>query len=61
MIVVHAAIAYGLTYVSFTDLLYVETVTPGLAEAKELTEATHPQVPWQDAHLYVHARASLLT
>ena len=32
---------HGLTYVSFADLVWVETITPDLAEAKELAEAIH--------------------
>lgn len=40
-----AAIARGLAYAPFADLLWVETSTPDLAEAKEFAEAIHARFP----------------
>ena len=40
-----AAIARGLAYAPFADLLWVETSTPDLAEAKEFAEAIHAKFP----------------
>lgn len=42
---VQAAIARGLAYAPFADLLWVETSTPDLAEAKEFAEAIHAKFP----------------
>ena len=40
-----AAIARGLAYAPFADLLWVETSTPDLAEAKEFAKAIHAKFP----------------
>ena len=40
-----AAIARGLAYAPFADLLWVETSTPDLAEAKEFAEAIQAKFP----------------
>ena len=45
MIAVQAAIARGLAYAPFADLLWVETSTPDLTEAKEFAEAIHAKFP----------------
>jgi len=50
---VHAAIACGLGYVSFADLLWVETFTPDLAEATKFAEAIHPKFPGK-TRLHLH-------
>lgn len=42
---IKAAIARGLAYAPFADLLWVETSTPDLAEAKEFAEAIHAKFP----------------
>ena len=40
-----AAIARGLAYAPFADLLWVETSTPDLAEAREFAEAIQAKFP----------------
>ena len=40
-----AAIARGLAYAPFADMLWVETSTPDLAEAQEFADAIHAQFP----------------
>ena len=40
-----AAIARGLAYAQYADLLWVETSTPDYAEAKEFAEAIHAKFP----------------
>jgi isocitrate lyase len=40
-----AAIARGLAYAPFADLLWVETSTPDLAEAMEFAKAIHAKFP----------------
>ncbi|MCM2281117.1 MAG: isocitrate lyase [Bdellovibrionaceae bacterium] len=40
-----ASIARGLAYAPYADLLWVETSTPNLAEAKEFAEAIHKKHP----------------
>ena len=40
-----AAIARGLAYAPFADLLWVETSTPDLAEAREFAEAIRAKYP----------------
>lgn len=40
-----AAIARGLAYAPYADLLWVETSTPDLAEAKEFAEAIQAKFP----------------
>ena len=40
-----AAIARGLQYAPYADLLWVETSTPDLGEAKEFAEAIHAKFP----------------
>ncbi|CAK0786074.1 hypothetical protein CVIRNUC_009287 [Coccomyxa viridis] len=42
---IQAAIARGLAYAPFADLLWVETSTPDLAEAKEFAEAIQAKFP----------------
>jgi isocitrate lyase len=42
---IKAAIARGLAYAPYADLLWVETSTPDLEEAKEFAEAIHAQFP----------------
>ena len=43
--IVQAAIARGLAYAPFADLLWVETSTPDLAEAREFAEAIQAKFP----------------
>lgn len=43
--VMQAAIARGLAYAPFADMLWVETSTPDLAEAREFAEAIRAQFP----------------
>ena len=40
-----AAIARGLAYAPFADMLWVETSTPDLEEAKEFAAAIHAKFP----------------
>ena len=40
-----AAIARGLAYAPFADMLWVETSTPDLAEAQEFADAIHAKFP----------------
>ena len=40
-----AAIARGLAYAPFADMLWVETSTPDLAEAREFADAIHARFP----------------
>ncbi len=42
---VEAAIARGLAYAPFADLLWMETSTPDLAEAKRFADAIHAEFP----------------
>jgi isocitrate lyase len=42
---IEAAIARGLAYAPYADLLWCETSTPDLAEAKRFAEAVHAQFP----------------
>lgn len=42
---VEAAIARGLAYAPYADLLWMETSTPSLEEAREFAEAIHAQFP----------------
>jgi isocitrate lyase len=40
-----ASIARGLAYAPYCDLLWMETSTPDLAEAKEFADAIHAKYP----------------
>src|SRR5881409_4444297 len=42
---IDAAIARGLAYAPYTDMLWCETSTPDLAEAKKFAEAIHAKFP----------------
>jgi isocitrate lyase len=46
---IEAAIARGLAYAPYADLLWFETSTPDLSEARQFAEAIHQQYPWQAA------------
>ena len=40
-----ASIARGLAYAPFADLLWMETSTPDMAEAKQFADAIHAKFP----------------
>jgi isocitrate lyase len=42
---IHAAIARGLAYAPYADMLWCETSTPDLAEARKFAEAIHAKFP----------------
>ncbi|KAK9812675.1 hypothetical protein WJX72_001660 [[Myrmecia] bisecta] len=42
---IEAAIARGLAYAPFADMLWVETSTPDIAEAKQFADAIHAKYP----------------
>ena len=54
-----AAIARGLAYAQYADLLWVETSTPDYAEAKEFAEAIHAKFPGEAAGLQLLAQLQL--
>ena len=53
------AIARGLAYAPYADLIWCETSTPDLDEAREFAEAVHARVPRQDARLQLLAVVQL--
>ena len=52
---IDAAISRGLAYAPYADLLWFETSTPDLGEAREFAEAIHEQLPGQAARLQLLA------
>ena len=42
---VQASIARGLAYAPYADMLWMETSTPSLEEAKEFADAIHAKYP----------------
>ena len=56
---VEAAIARGLAYAPYADLVWMETSTPDLGEAREFADAIHERVPGQAARLQLLALLQL--
>ena len=56
---IDAAIARGLAYAPYADLLWCETSTPDLAEAEQFADAIHERVPGQAARLQLLAVVQL--
>ena len=54
-----AAIARGLAYAPFADMLWCETSTPDLDEARAFAEAIHAEIPGQAARLQLLAVVQL--
>ena len=52
---IEAAIARGLAYAPYADILWCETSTPDLDEARQFADAIHAQVPGQAACLQLLA------
>ena len=45
------AIARGLAYAPYADLIWCETSHPSLEEAQKFADAIHAEVPWKNASL----------
>ena len=56
---IEAAIARGLAYAPYADLVWMETSTPDLGEAREFAEAIHDRVPGQAARVQLLAVVQL--
>ena len=45
------AISRGLAYAPYADLIWCETATPNLAEAKRFADAIHEKISWKTISL----------
>ena len=54
-----SAIARGLSYAPYADLIWCETSEPNVEEARRFAEAIHAKYPWQTASLQLLALVQL--